>query len=79
MLRDVSKGLDPKRDEQETSCTAGDKLCRGRQVMPQETRYATGGGLEAEGMVKQSGLRGFPLQAPTGIVSGQVEERAGMF
>jgi len=36
-LRDVTvccmmscDGLDPKRDEQEMSCTAGDELCRGR-------------------------------------------------
>ena len=32
MSRDVAKGLDPKRDEQEMSCTAGDKTYRGRQV-----------------------------------------------
>ena len=32
MSRDVGKGLDPKRDERETSCTAGDELCRGRRV-----------------------------------------------
>ena len=30
MSCDVGKGLDSKRDEQETSCTAGDELCRGR-------------------------------------------------
>jgi len=32
MSRDVGKGLDPKRDEQKTSCTAGDEVCRGRRV-----------------------------------------------
>jgi len=42
MSRDVGKGLDPKRDERETSCTAGDELYRGRRVMPRETRYAAG-------------------------------------
>ena len=41
MSRDVGKGLDPKR---ETSCTAGDKSCRGRQDMPRETRHTAGGG-----------------------------------
>ena len=32
MSGDVGKGLDPKRDERETSCTAGDETCRGRRV-----------------------------------------------
>ena len=48
----------------ETRCTAGDELYRGRQVMPRETRHTVEGGSEAEGMVKQSGVRGFPLQSP---------------
>jgi len=30
--------------------------------MPRETRHTVGGGSEAEGTVKQSGVRGFPLQ-----------------
>jgi len=61
MSRDVGKGLDPKRDERETSCTTGDELCRGRQDMLRETRHTMEGGSEAEGTVKQSGVRGFPL------------------
>jgi len=32
MSWDVGKGLDPKRDERETRCAAGDELCRGRRV-----------------------------------------------
>jgi len=44
MPQNVGKGLDPKRDERETSCTAGDKLCRGRQDMPWEMRHTAGGG-----------------------------------
>jgi len=39
MSRDVGKGLDPKR---ETSCTAGDELCRGRRGILRETRCAAG-------------------------------------
>jgi len=69
MSGDVGKGLDPKRDEREMSCTAGDELCCGRRGMPQETRGAAGDGSEVEGTsegegsgVKQSGVRGFPLQ-----------------
>jgi len=81
MLRDVGKGLDPKRDERKTSCTAGDEVChgrrdvpremsyiagdescRGRQDVPRETRHTVEGGSEVEGTVKQSGVRGFPLQ-----------------
>ena len=42
MSRDVGKGLDPKRDERKTSCTAGDEVCRRRQVMPRETRCSAG-------------------------------------
>jgi len=42
MSRDVGKGLDPKRDERETSCTAGDESCRGRRDMPREMRHTTG-------------------------------------
>jgi len=42
MSGDVGKGLDPKRDERETSCTAGDELCCGRRGMPRETKYAAG-------------------------------------
>jgi len=56
MPRDVGKGLDPKRDERETSCTAGDKLCRGRRVMPQETRYATGDKTYRGRRVQERGL-----------------------
>jgi len=63
MSRDVAKGLDPKRDEQEMSCTAGDESCRRRQDVPQETRHTVEGRSEAEGTVKQSGVRGFPLHA----------------
>jgi len=62
MSRDVAKGLDPKRDEREMSCTAGDESCRGRRDMLREMRHTVEGGLEAEGTVKQSGVRGFPLQ-----------------
>ena len=32
--------------------------------MPQETRHTAGGRSEAEGTVKQSGVRGFPLHRP---------------
>jgi len=39
------------------SYTAGDESCRGRQDVPQEMRHM-------EGTVKQSGVRGFPLQSP---------------
>jgi len=46
----------------EMSYTAGDKSCRGRQDVPRETRHTVEGGSEAEGTVKQSGVRGFPLQ-----------------
>jgi len=46
----------------ETRCTAGDELYRGRQDVPQETRHTVEGRSEAEGTVKQSGVRGFPLQ-----------------
>jgi len=42
MSGDVGKGLDLKWDERETSCTAGDELCHGRQGMPREMSYATG-------------------------------------
>jgi len=48
----------------EMSYTAGDKSCRGRQDVPWETRHTVEGGSEAEGTVKQSGVRGFPLQSP---------------
>jgi len=41
MPRDVGKGLDLKR---ETSCTAGDESCHGRQDMPREMRHTAGGG-----------------------------------
>ena len=44
--------------------------------MPRETRYAAGDGSEVEGTsegegsgVKQSGVRGFPLQSPPLLVS----------
>ena len=49
MSRDVGKGLDPKRDERKTSCTAGDEVCRGRRDVLREMRYAAGDetGLEA--------------------------------
>jgi len=46
----------------EMSYTAGDESCRGRQDVPRETRHTVDGGSEAEGTVKQSGVRGFPLQ-----------------
>ena len=49
MSGDVGKGLDPKRDEQETRCTTGD----GSEV--EGTSEGEGSG------VKQSGVRGFPL------------------
>jgi len=88
MSRDVGKGLDPKRDEQKMSCTAGDevcrgrrdvpremsytvgdKSCRGRQDVPRETRHTVEGGSEAEGTVKQSGVRGFPLHPWAGSIT----------
>jgi len=43
MSRDVGKGLDPKRDERKTSCTAGDEVCRGRRDVPREMRHTAGG------------------------------------
>jgi len=46
----------------EMSYTAGDESCCGRQDVPRETRHTVDGGSEAEGTVKQSGVRGFPLQ-----------------
>jgi len=42
MSRDVGKGLDPKWDEQKTSCTAGDEVCRGRRDVPREMSYTVG-------------------------------------
>ena len=69
MPRDVGKGLDLKRDKREMSCTAGVELYRGRQDMPRETRHTVEGGSEAEGMVKQSGVRGFPLQSMSIVVA----------
>jgi len=42
MSRDVGKGLDPKRDERKTSCTAGDGVCRGRRDVTREMSYTTG-------------------------------------
>ena len=50
---------------------AGDESCRGRQDVPRETRHTVEGGSEAEGTVKQSGVRGFPLQQPD---SSKLEE-----
>ena len=43
MLWDVGKGLDPKRDERKTSCTAGDEVCRGRRDVLREMRHTAGG------------------------------------
>jgi len=48
----------------ETSHAAGDKICRGRRDIPREAGHTVGGGLEVEGTVKQSGVRGFPLHCP---------------
>jgi len=42
MSQDVSKGLDMKQDERETSCTAGDELYCGGRVVPREMSYAAG-------------------------------------
>jgi len=42
MSRDVGKGLDPKRDERKTSCTAGDEVCRRRRDVPREMSYTAG-------------------------------------
>jgi len=48
---------------------AGDEVCRRRRDVPRETRCTAGDGSEVEGTsegegsgVKQSGVRGFPLQ-----------------
>jgi len=56
MSRDVSKGLDLKRDERKTSCTTGDEVCHGRRVMPRETRYAAGDETYRGRQVQETGL-----------------------
>jgi len=48
--------------------------------MPREMRHTAGGRSEAEGTVKQSGVRGFPLQSPPfqkSIASMQVWQVSG--
>jgi len=56
MSRDVGKGLDPKRDERKTSCTAGDEVCRGRRDVPREMRYAAGDETYRGRQVQETGL-----------------------
>ena len=54
--RDVGKGLDPKRDERKTSCTAGDEVCRRRRDVPREMRYAAGDETYRGRQVQETGL-----------------------
>jgi len=56
MSRDVGKGLDPKRDERKTRCTAGDEVCRGRRDVPREMRYAAGDETYRGRQVQETGL-----------------------
>ena len=42
-------------------------MYRGRQDVLRETRHTVEGGSEAEGTVKQSGVRGFPLHRVPGV------------
>ena len=53
---DVGKGLDPKRDERKTSCTAGDEVCRGRRDVPREMRCAAGDETYCGRQVQETGL-----------------------
>jgi len=66
MPRDVGKGLDPKRDEQETSCTVGDELCRGRQDMPREA-----GAGDRSGGVRQVAKQKTHLEAEDTLEGGR--------
>ena len=73
MSRDVGKGLDPKRDERKTSCTAGDEVCRGRRDMPREA-----GAGDRSGGVRRVAERKTHLEAEDTLEGGRCIRRRKM-
>ena len=73
MPQNVGKGLDPKRDERETSCTAGDEICRRRRDIPQEA-----GAGDRSGGVRRVAERKTHLEAEDTLEGGRCIGRQKM-
>jgi len=72
---DVGKGLDPKRDERETSCTAGGR-CR-RQVWRRKTSRGAEDTLEGGRCIGRRKMRRKAEEASEAEAEFEIERRGG--